>query len=94
MNAQRYIIKKSGEKEILFDEVCLCGFPYQTCFNGSDLAWCVVCGRMYRLMEVKWPRDSGDTVFMWGIYIDPYLKKTIAGQFIDKCLGGLPPGFL
>lgn len=92
MNTQRYIIKKSGEKEVLFDEKCVCGSFYEVCFEGSDLAWCPSCGRIYRLMEVKLP--SGDKCFMWGIYIDHYLKNTLAGQFIDTFCGGLPPGFL
>lgn len=92
MNAHRYIIKESGEKEVLFDEKCVCGQNYQVCFEGSDLAWCPECGRVYRLM--KWDLLSGDKCFIWGIYIDHYLKNTLAGQFVNAYLGGLPAGFL
>lgn len=82
MNAQRIILKDDDTQEILFDEKCVCGNPELTIESSKpNYAICLSCLRVYRSM--LWSTTEG-TVKIWGIYFDPYLADTMAGQFINQ----------
>ena len=88
--AKRYIDNDDGIRKILFDEKCVCRF--QKTGIGKDVALyiekknaeyatCRSCLRVYRIMQYIVPEGM---LTIWGIYFDPYLANTLAGQFINE----------
>lgn len=89
MNAQRIILKKDGTRKILFNEKCICGNPEITINpNKPTFATCLSCLRVMRRMIWEVPKGR---VEIWGVYFDPYLANTLAGQFIDMYFEKLDP---
>ncbi len=81
--AQRYITHSDGDIRVLFDEKCVCGNrPYEIESDGEH-ATCKQCLRVYRPVEMV---VHEGIVHMWGIYFDPYLEDSLAGQFM-KTMG-------
>ena len=89
MNAQRIILKDDGTTEILFDEKCICGNPALVIDSTNPTyATCLSCLRVVRRMI--WDVPEGK-IEIWGIYFDPYLANTLAGQFINQHIEPLDP---
>lgn len=89
-NAQRIIFREDGTIQILFNEKCLCGNnSIRIESERPDYATCHQCLRVLQRMTYAVP-DEG-IVETWGIYFDPYLANTLAGQFINQYIESLDP---
>ena len=49
--------------------------------EDDDYATCKQCLRVYRPIEMVIPEGI---ITMWGIYFDPYLEDSLAGQFMKS----------
>lgn len=81
MFAQR-IITDNGKVTKTFQEKCICGNPELTIEPSKPtFATCKQCLRVVRRMV--WDNlPDGKVCEIWGTYFDPYIKQTIAGQFL------------
>jgi len=87
--AKRYIDRSDGIRKMLFDEKCICRFNETGVGKDvalyiekkdTDYATCRSCLRVYRIMNLVVPEGI---MTIWGLYFDPYLANTLAGQFVN-----------